>query len=299
MENRFDHLIVEFLSYLRIECGLAKNTIIAYETDLKRLEKDLSKQGVYDPSRLDMKILIGHLTQLRKDGLDSTSITRHLATFRVFGRFLWGRGICTKDPAELIERPKTWRRLPKTIHLPQIERLLQAPDPESPLYLRDVALIEMLYATGCRATEISDLDRNDMVPDMRIVKVTGKGGKQRVVPVGIPAWESLTQYLDELRAQLYRDDKPTDRVFLTCRGDPLNRITVWQIIKRHARRVGLGNVHPHTLRHSFATHLLTGGADLRVVQELLGHSKISTTEIYTHVDRSRLKSVVEQFHPRG
>ena len=196
------------------------------------------------------------------------------------------------------DRPQTWKRLPTVLGEEQIEKLLQAPDPDTLLYLRDVGLMELLYAGGLRASELAELDMSGVHFDLSVVRVLGKGQKERVVPIGLPAMRALRRYCEELREDLVREHAPTDRVFLSRTGQPITRVVVWQIVKRHAEKAGLENVHPHTLRHSFATHLLAGGADLRVVQELLGHSNLETTQIYTHVDRSRLKEVLTKFHPR-
>jgi integrase/recombinase XerD len=179
-----------------------------------------------------------------------------------------------------------------------MRRLIDAPKPEDALYLRDRAILEMLYAGGLRASELAGLDRDRLHMDLGIARIMGKGNKERIVPVGQPAIEAVEKYLEEQRPYLGRPDRETNRLFLSRTGQPITRIVVWQIVTKYARRAGLANVHPHTLRHSFATHMLAGGADLRVVQELLGHSNIKTTQVYTHVDRSRLKHVIQHFHPR-
>jgi integrase/recombinase XerD len=177
--------------------------------------------------------------------------------------------------------------------------LLAAPQPEQPLYNRDVAILELLYGAGLRASELASLTQDRLRFDLGVVGVTGKGQKDRLVPVGKPAMAAIEHYLDELRPSLAKAEKPTDAVFLSRTGAAIDRVVVWQIVNRHAKAAGLSHVHPHMLRHSFATDLLAGGADLRVVQELLGHSNVQTTQIYTHVDRSRLKQVIQKHHPRG
>jgi integrase/recombinase XerD len=296
--SELDAAVGDFLAYLRVECGLSPNTIESYAFDLQRMLAFLEGRSVRRAAELDGTLLIEHLRQLRREELAGSSIARHLATVRAFGRFLAGNGYCTQDPAELLERPAVWRNLPRTIHTRQIERLLAAPQPGEKMYLRDVAALETMYATGCRASELGAIALSDYHEPLGVVKLSGKGRRQRIVPIGRPAMVAVRRYLDELRPELLRDARPAEAMFLTERGEPMTRFTVWAMIKKHARRAGMRDVHPHTLRHTFATHLLGGGADLRVVQELLGHARVTTTQIYTHVDQSRLKSVIANHHPR-
>lgn len=288
----------EFLSYCRIECGFAKATLEAYARDLIDLWRWMQQQRLGTWDELNLDTIGEHLRFLEAKGLETSSIVRHVATLRVFGRFVEARGFTRKNPAELLSRPAAWKRLPSVMGGEQVQKLIDAPRPSDPLYLRDVALLELLYASGLRASEAADLTRGQVHFTLGVTRVIGKGNKERIVPVGKPALAALQRYLDELRPDLARDDKPTNCVFLSRTGGPLTRIVIWQVVKRHAKRVGLTGVYPHMLRHSFATHLLTGGADLRVVQELLGHSSITTTQIYTHVDRTRLKEVMAKYHPR-
>lgn len=298
MADPFSQPVREFLTYLRVECGFAVNTSAAYGADLKRLRAYLQSRGFHAPAQLDGNLLIDHLRQLRAEGLSSATIARHLATLRSFSRFLVNTGHCEHDPAEMLERPVTWQRLPHAVHTRHIDRLLAALDPAERLHPRDLALLETMYATGCRAGEVGSIRVEDFHDDIGVVKLTGKGNRQRIVPMGRPAIRAVRQYIDHARPALLRDHRPTDRVFLSARGAPLDRFGVFHIIKKYARRAGIADLHPHTLRHTFATHLLGGGADLRVVQELLGHARVTTTEIYTHVDQTRLKAVIEKHHPR-
>ncbi len=298
MAEPFSQPAREFAGYLRVECGLAPLTLEAYAADLQRLIAFAAARGVSEPNGLDAVLLIEHARQLRADGLSSRSIARHLSTVRMFCRFCQVNGYTETDASELLETPRMWRRMPDVMHVKQIEKLLESLDPAAPLYLRDRALIETMYACGLRAGEVGRLALDDLHTDLGVVKITGKGERQRIVPIGRLAQQAVDEYLQRLRPKLVRADSPTDALFVTQRSTPLDRIQVWNIIKKHARRAGLSTVHPHTLRHSFATHLLSGGADLRVVQELLGHAKIGTTQIYTHVDRERLKQVVQKHHPR-
>lgn len=288
----------EFLSYCRIECGFAPATLEAYGADLRELASWLNAQGLADWRLLGLGRIVEHMRALEQRGLVTSSIARHVATIRVFGRFLESRGLVEKNPTDLLVQPKGWQTLPSVLGTQQMKQLLEAPRPTDALYLRDVALLELLYAGGLRAGELASLQSDRLHGDLGVARIFGKGNKERIVPIGKPALEAMNRYQQQLRPKLLRDDRPTDRLFLSRNGGPITRVVVWQIVGRHARRVGLTNVHPHTLRHSFATHLLAGGADLRVVQELLGHSNIQTTQIYTHVDSSRLKTVVEKYHPR-
>lgn len=288
----------EFLSYCRIECGFAKATLEAYARDLIDLWRWMQQQGLGTWDKLNLDTIGEHLRYLEARGLEVSSIVRHVATLRVFGRFIEARGYSPKNPAELLSRPAAWKRLPSVMGGEQIQNLIDAPRQSDPLYLRDVALLELLYASGLRASEAADLTRDQVHFTLGVTRVIGKGNKERIVPIGKPALKALQRYLDELRPELVREDKPTDRVFLSRTGGALTRVVIWQVVKRHAKRAGLTGVYPHMLRHSFATHLLSGGADLRVVQELLGHSNITTTQVYTHVDRTRLKEVMAKFHPR-
>lgn len=290
--------VAAFLSYCRIECGFATATLAAYGADLYDLVGWMRDQRHATWDALDRHRIGEHLRALEARGLELSSIARHVATIRVFGRFLASTGATAGDPAELLNQPATWKRLPNVLGREAIERLIAAPDPGDALYLRDVALLESLYAAGLRASEISELERDRVHFDLGVARVMGKGRKERIVPVGGPALRALRVYLDELRPSLVGVHGSTERVFVSRTGQPITRVVVWQIVKRHAKRAGLTDVHPHTLRHSFATHLLAGGADLRVVQELLGHANIATTQIYTHVDRTRLKEIVSKCHPR-
>ncbi len=298
MAAPFSQPVREFLAYLRVECGLSDNTCRAYAADLDRLGGFLAEQGVADIAAVDMKLLVAHQRALREAGLGGKSIARHLCAIRMFFRYLHGNGRLARDPAELIEPPRTWRTMPRVLHSKHIQAMLDAIDPAEPMALRDAALIELLYATGARASEIGRITVADLHADLGVVRLFGKGNKERIVPVGKPALDAAERYLAALRPKLAREDRPTGALLLTRLGRPLDRFRVWELVRKRAARAGVPPVHPHTLRHSFATHLLAGGADLRVVQELLGHAKVTTTQIYTHVDRERLHQIVKTHHPR-
>ncbi|MCX5662071.1 MAG: tyrosine recombinase XerD [Planctomycetota bacterium] len=294
----FEKSIRDFLGYCRIECGFADATLAAYASDLRELAAWLESKSVPGWQALTYPLITDHLRHLDTRGLATSSISRHVATIRVFGRFLESSAMLDKDPADLLTQPSNWQTVPDVLGQTQIKKLLAAPQQTDSLYLRDVALLELLYAGGMRASELADLTLTGLHMDLGVARVIGKGNKERIVPIGRPALEATKLYLGELRPKLLRAEKPTDRLLLSRSGAPITRIVVWQVVTKHARRAGLRDVHPHTLRHSFATHLLAGGADLRAVQELLGHANIKTTQIYTHVDASRLKHVIEKFHPR-
>lgn len=297
----------KFLAFLRLECGAGANTLAAYGRDLRDLYADLIDAGVTSPDKIKPQHLVAHLTALKhKRGLQTSSVVRHLATIRVFCKFLAGEGLIQRNPADALDRPTRWKRLPKVLSPRRVTALLsasakEAPDgPASALALRDRAMLELLYASGLRASELAGLLVSELHETLGVVRVTGKGRKTRLVPVGAPARAALRAYLGSARPVLAGPGTAhAGRVFLSRTGRPLERVAVWQIVKRRAAEAGLQGVHPHALRHSFATHLLEGGADLRVVQELLGHSDIATTQVYTHVDRSRLREVLRKHHPRA
>lgn len=248
---------------------------------------------------LTLPLISEHLRHLDGRGLAVSTIARHMATIRVFCRFLESTGRAANNAAELLSQPAPSHSLPGVLRPNQIRSLLAAPQPGAALYLRDVAMLELLYGSGLRAGEVASLTVERVHMRLSVVHVLGKGGRERIVPTGKPARDAVQRYLDELRPKLLRREHPTDRLLLSHTGRPITRVVVWQIVTKHGQSVALHDVHPHTLRHSFATHLLAGGADLRVVQELLGHANIRTTQIYTHVDSTRLRKVITKYHPRG
>ena len=294
--------IGEFLTWLRVEAGLAPATLEAYGRDLRDMVEDLCEQGVGDVAATGPEHLAEHLRGLHKRrGLQASSIARHLATLRVFYRFLLANHRIGEDPTRLLESPTRWKRLPGVLSPARMKKLLAAPAPQhGRLWLRGKAMLELMYAAGLRASEVAALAVEDYNPTISVLLVTGKGGKQRLVPFGRPAREWTDRYVNELRPRIGRwpDGRDGGKLLLSNTGRPLERVAVWQIVRRNAQLAGLADVHPHQLRHSFATHLLAGGADLRVVQELLGHADIATTQIYTHVDRSQLAEVIRRYHPR-
>jgi len=301
-QSNYDQQVRDFFGYLRVEAGLSPATIEAYRHDLLQLRKDLTADGVHGAGDVSPAHLAAHIRGLhRNNGLQSSSVARHLSTIRMFFRYLQASNRIAEDPARLLETPTRWRRLPNVLSPKKMKQLIEAADPESGrLWQRDRALIELMYAGGMRASEVAGIKLEDFKETLGVVLVTGKGNKQRLVPIGTPAQDSVKQYIAELQPSLLRFDDGRDdgRLLLSNTGRPLERVAIWQIVNRIAKRADLDDVHPHTLRHSFATHMLAGGADLRVVQELLGHSDIGTTQIYTHIDHSQLKSVITKYHPR-
>ena len=301
--DSFDKPIREFLSYAKIEAGLAANTLEAYARDLRDLVSDLREHDFPGhPADLKPEDLANHLRRLRSERkMATSSIVRHLATFRIFFRFLSSGGHIDEDPTNLLDRPTAWQRIPGFLSTKRVEQLLQAPHPDQgDLWLRDRALLHFMYASGLRASEVGILELRDYNSTLGLVNVLGKGNKQRLVPMYQQACAAVDRYLSELRPRLVRPDgRDKSRILLSRTGRPLERVAVWQIVKRQAQHAGLKDVHPHTIRHSFATHLVSGGADLRVVQELLGHSNIRTTQVYTHVDTKRLQDIHAKYHPRG
>jgi len=298
-----------YLDFVRVECGLAPNTVAAYASDLRDLFGDLVSRGVESIAAISPRDLAEHISGLKRDrSLSPASVARHLATIKTLFRFLRSNGKIEDNPADWLDQPTRWKKLPGVLSPAKMRALIDAPQPPIgtngadliPYWLRDRALLELLYASGLRASEAAGVRMDEFHETLGVVKVTGKGGKQRLVPVGDPAMEAVREYVERCRPRLLRPgNRDEGRLFLSRTGRPLERVAIWQIVKKHAKTAGLEGVHPHTLRHSFATHMLIGGADLRIVQELLGHADVTTTQIYTHVDRSHLKQIHERFHPRG
>lgn len=287
-----------FLDFVSIEKGLSKNTLMAYSRDLKRYLAFLSKQKIGSLSLTTRKEIMDFLIAERGRGLEPSSVSRELVAIRMFHRFLAQEGRLKEDVTEALEAPKLWRHLPEYLSLQEVEALLGAPNVRKAQGLRDQAILELMYATGIRATEVTRLDVGYLSFAEGTLRVLGKGDKERMVPVGGAAQKSVARYLSRVRAKWVRG-RQESALFVTRLGRRMSRVSVWGILKKYARQARLKKkIFPHILRHSFATHLLENGADLRVVQELLGHSDIATTQIYTHVERSRLKSIHQKFHPR-
>jgi integrase/recombinase XerD len=289
-----------FLHYLMSECGVSPNTLAAYRADIMRFNRWRKVHAPGALGELDIAELVGYVDHLTQEGLAPSSVGRHLASLSTFFRFLIFDGRLSENVAKLLVAPTVWDRLPTVLGPSAVERLLDAPDAATRLGRRDRAALETLYATGCRASEVVGLRPSDLDLVGGMARCIGKGNKERIVPLGSRARAALSDYLAGDRPALVARRPETSTVFVARSGRPLSRVGLWRIVKIHARGAGLAvNVSPHTLRHSFATHLLAGGADLRVVQEMLGHASIATTQIYTRVELSRLRAVHGKYHPRS
>ncbi|MEN1680705.1 MAG: site-specific tyrosine recombinase XerD [Planctomycetota bacterium] len=287
-----------FLRYLSAECGMADNTSAAYRRDLRKFFTWLAGRRI---ASLTVADLAGYPEWLAEQGLAAASVARHTASLKVFFRYLQLEGVLQESQAELLSSRKLWRRVPRVLSPRQVDELLSAPVRGEPLARRDRAVLELMYATGCRVSELATLQLPNLHLEERYCVLHGKGDKQRIVPLGRRGAEAVAAYLKWERPKLAaRRDPPVTEVILSSRGRPMARQRLWELIKRYAATIGVAHeLSPHGLRHSFATHLLAGGADLRQVQELLGHASIATTQIYTHVDATRLKKVHAAYHPRA
>jgi integrase/recombinase XerD len=297
--STLDTLIDQFLNYLLVEKGLSKKTLAAYSRDIIRYRNFLAENKTTAFSEEDTSLILKHLILLRKSGLTARSRARHLAAIRGLYRFLHQEKILGHNPAKLIDLPKTSLKLPHVLFRDEIELLLEAPDLRKPNGLRDAAMLELLYAAGLRVSELINLKLQDINLEAGFVRIFGKGSKERIVPIGMHAREKINHYIDTARA-LSLKQTSSPYLFIARAGKPMTRQGFWKLLRRHAIRAGLTQkITPHSIRHSFASHLLEGGADLRAVQVMLGHVDISTTQIYTHVTREHLKKLHKKFHPRG
>ena len=294
-----DFWLEGFRDYLALESGHSANTVEAYLRDLRRLGEFATSKGIRSPAKLTRPILREFVFLLKDLGLSAASIRRAVSAIRTYYGFLVGEAKVSDDPSDRLESPRRGRVLPVTLSVSEVEALLGSPKVEQPLAWRDRSLLELAYGAGLRVSELCSLALTDLLLTENLVRVFGKGGKERVVPIGRSVIGAVSVYLHTMRSELDRG-KSRGRVLLNARGQPLSRVGAWGIVKRAAKRAGITKrVTPHTLRHTFATHLLEGGADLRAVQEMLGHADLSTTQIYTHVDREYLRSIHKQFHPRA
>lgn len=288
-----------FSDYLTLEQGSSPRTLEAYRRDVERLVDYARSKGIQTPTDVTSRTLREFVYHLKDLGLSPSSIRRNISAVRTYFRFLMADGAVVRDPSERLETPQRWRTLPDVLTVQEVERLLAAPTLDDPFAFRDRAMLELAYGAGLRVSEWITLGVRDALLEDKLVRVFGKGSKERLVPIGRTAIGAVATYLRELRPRLERGSGK-GILFLNARGEPLSRMGAWKILRRYVERAGITKeVSPHTLRHSFATHLLEGGADLRAVQEMLGHADISTTQIYTHVDREYLRQVHRQYHPRG
>jgi integrase/recombinase XerD len=292
--------IREYLATLKLERNLSENTIASYKNDLSSLINYLSDSGLKDPSEITSKNLSDFFVLLSKLGLSSRSSARYYSSIKGFFGYLFSNGYIKFNPMEKISAPKVSKNLPNVLNINEIEKILSGPDTSKKLGLRDKALLETFYACGLRVSELINLKLSDLFLSEEMIRVFGKGSKERFVPIGSSAINWIGEYLKAGRPLLEKKAKSQNILFLNNRGTKLSRMGVWKIVNKYAELAGIKKeVHPHTFRHSFATHLLEGGADLRAVQEMLGHVDISTTQIYTHIDRDYIKQVHRDFHPRG
>jgi integrase/recombinase XerD len=287
--------IQAYLNFCRVEKGLAANSLHSYQLDLKRLNENCDTPV----TQIGAPELSQYIESLYTTGLSPRSIARHITTLRNFYRFLIQEGQLVNDPTEFLNQPRQWTTLPKYLNRDELERLIAAPSLEKPTGLRDRAMLELLYATGLRVSELCQLTLSAVEREMGVLRVTGKGNKQRIVPFGEPAGRAMDQYLAGARSQLLKG-RASRYLFVTARGGAMTRQCVWTLLRGYGRKAGIDRaLTPHVIRHSFATHLVEGGADLRSVQIMLGHADISTTQVYTHVAQRRLREVIEQHHPRA
>jgi integrase/recombinase XerD len=295
----FDDLLDLFFNYLAVEKGLSLNTLDAYSRDLNRYIDYLCKQGIPDISRTNDYHVLSYLAEEKKRGQSARSMARNMSALRTFYRFLLRENVLQADPLSNLHNPKIGKRLPNVLSLKEVDRLLESPDAQKPKGKRDQALLEVLYATGLRVSELITLSLNDLNLEVGYIRVFGKGSKERIVPIGEVARRKVKLYLETARSEILKGRKSTYLFVGSSRGN-ITRQAFWKMIKKYARLAGIEKrISPHILRHSFATHLLERGADLRSVQSMLGHVNISTTQIYTHVTRERLKDIHSKFHPRA
>ncbi len=288
-----------FLNYMEIEKGLSKNTVYSYFLDLKKYIEFLNKQNLHSFKSVKRENIVDFLMELKqKKNAAPTTISRRLVAIKMLHRFLAREKIIENDITSVLEHPKLWKKLPDVLKIEEIEKILNILKTDKPIGIRNRAILEVMYASGLRVSEVSYLKLEDVNLSVGFIKCIGKGRKERIVPIGRIASEWIKKYIEEARNKLNPENEES-YLFLSYQGKRLSRISIWQMVKDTAKQAGLfKKVKPHTFRHSFATHLLERGADLRIVQELLGHSSISTTQIYTHVEKDRLKEVHRKFHPR-
>jgi integrase/recombinase XerD len=294
-----DFHIQRFLDYISVERGLSSNTVASYGRDLSQFASFLDKRGLTEPGKIDNDCMVAFLDMLSKENYAYTSTARKVSSIRGFIKYLCAERIIEKSPLRTFETGRPPKRLPKCLEIDELSRLLDAPDIHDDLGLRDKAMLETLYASGLRVSELIALKTEDVNPRMGFLKCLGKGNKERVVPIGEIAGEYITAYIDRVRGRLMGMNR-SEYLFLSKLGEPMSRVMFWKIIKKYAAQSGITkSITPHMLRHSFATHLIERGADLRSVQEMLGHASIATTQVYTHVTRDHLREIYKETHPRA
>lgn len=289
-----------FVNYLRAECGLSDNTLLAYQRDLTQFAEWYRDHGPVRLQAVEISLFTNYLQYLHERNYAATSMARHLVSIKMFYRYLVLESVIPESIVELVNSPKLWQHLPKVLSPDKVDELIAAPTRQDRFPLRDRALLAMMYATGCRASEVCDITLRDINLNEGYCRCVGKGNKERLVSLNPVARAAIEAYLAHERPKLAREHDLSSPLLVSRGGRSLNRITVWKLVKRYASRIGSSrDISPHTLRHSFATHMLARGAEIRALQELLGHASIRTTQIYTQVEHSRLKTIHEQCHPRG
>lgn len=295
-----EQFLKEFITVLRYEKNLSDNTTESYQRDINKLVEFLEKKSITDLDKVDSKIISQFFNIQRKEGLSSSTTARYMTSIKRFFQFLEDNNYIHKNPTITLSKVKISRKLPEVLSFYEVDKILQMPKVDDVAGLRDKAILELLYSSGLRVSELINLKINDLFFDDEIVRVLGKGSKERIVPMGSSAIEWIKKYLLHSRPSLEKKMKSQNHLFLNKKGTKLSRMAIWQIVDKYSKEAGIEKeVHPHIFRHSFATHLLEGGADLRAVQEMLGHADISTTQIYTHVDRNYIRQVHREHHPRG
>lgn len=300
----FEAELKRYLQFVKLEKGLTENSVLSYRNDLERYLKFASRDlGLKDLGGITLAHIENYLVELTEMNLAVSTIARNISSIRSFHEFAVVEGIAAANPAELVELPRKAAKLPEVLDSNEVEQIIDAANRTENAGIRDAAILETLYASGMRVSELTDLEMDRLFFEIGFIRVIGKGNKERLVPVGGMAQQAIEHYMETARQVFLSEKNPQkskNRLFLNQRGGPLTRMSVWNIVNKYAKKAGIKkNVYPHIFRHSFATHLLEGGADLRAVQEMLGHTSITTTEIYTHVDRSLLHQVHKQFHPRA
>lgn len=294
-----NRLLDDFCSYLQIDKGLSNNTICNYKRDLQKYFEFLKQKNITNIDEVDRFVILDFLNYLKQQELSNNSIIRMISSLRQFHQFLRQENLTTDNPMQHISTPKKEQHLPDTLTIDEVEQLLNFPDVSTTLGIRDRAILETLYATGLRVSELIKLKTSDLHLDMGFIQTIGKGNKERIIPIGDIASDWINYYLKNSRNNLLKNDTENNFLFLNFRGKPFSRQGIWKNLKQLVEKAGINkNITPHTLRHSFATHLLENGADLRMVQELLGHSNISTTQIYTHISKQRMATIYKEYFPR-
>jgi len=300
ISNELNQFLQEYLAYLKLEKNLSEQSVISYFSDLKKFLSFIEEEKYSDLNTITTKLISKYFEIMRDLGISSSTTARYLSSVKGFFKYLSSQEYIAKDPAEILSTRITERKLPTVLSFEEIDKLLQTPNVEERLGLRDKAILELFYSCGLRVSELINLKISDLYFSDEVIRVLGKGSKQRIVPIGSSAIYWITEYLQKVRVFLEKKMKSENVIFLNVRGTKLSRMGIWKIVNKYAQEAEIvKEFHPHTFRHSFATHLLEGGADLRAVQEMLGHADISTTQIYTHIDRDFIKQMHKDFHPRG